>query len=223
MPKVSSCILFKIYHILYQSFGPQQWWPGETTIEIMVGAILTQNTNWKNVEKAIENLKQEKALSVVALRQISIKKLAFLIKPAGYFNVKAARLKSFIDFLFFEYSGNLKKMGQERLPVLREKLLAVKGIGPETADSILLYAFEKPVFVVDTYTKRFLLRHHFIKEDASYYQVQEFFMSRLLPDVKMFNEFHALIVRLGKEYCKTKPLCGACPLKERGYFDVRKK
>ncbi|HPN88069.1 MAG TPA: endonuclease III domain-containing protein [Candidatus Omnitrophota bacterium] len=218
MPKVSSCILFKIYHILYQSFGPQQWWPGETQIEIIVGAILTQNTNWKNVEKAIKNLKDHRVLTPMSLARISLKKLAFLIKPSGYFNVKALRIKNFIHFLFSEYQGSLKKMAKDQWPVLRQKLLDIKGIGPETADSILLYAFYKPVFVIDAYTKRFLLRHRLIQKDAGYDQVQDIFMSYLPHDVKMFNEFHALIVRLGKDFCKTTPLCEKCPLKEKGIY-----
>ena len=216
MPKSSQNILQKVYQILYRSFGPQYWWPGETQIEIIVGAILTQNTNWKNVEKAIENLKRHKVLTALSLRRIPVQELALLIKPAGYFNVKASRLKSFVDFLFSEYSGNLKKMGQEKCPVLREKLLEVKGIGPETADSILLYAFNKPVFVVDAYTKRFLLRHQWIDGSFDYRRVQELFMSQLSPEIKMFNEYHALIVRLGKNYCKTSPACEQCPLKDLG-------
>ncbi|NCB50212.1 MAG: endonuclease III domain-containing protein, partial [Alphaproteobacteria bacterium] len=145
-------ILTKMYDSLYRSFGPQHWWPGETSFEVIIGAILTQNTNWNNVEKAILNLRRKKLLTPLSLRRVPEDQLALLIKPAGYFNVKADRLKCFIEFLFVAYEGDLKRMGQEKWPVLRKKILSVKGIGPETADSILLYAFNKPIFVVDAYT-----------------------------------------------------------------------
>ncbi len=198
---------------MYSNFGRQYWWPADSVFEVMVGAILTQNTNWANVKKAINNLKKHKALSVEKLRKMPAQRLAALIRPAGYFNIKALRLKNLINFLFERYAADIKKMRRIDTPFLRQELLSVNGIGPETADSILLYAFNKPVFVVDAYTKRILSRHGIVKDSAEYYQVQGLFMKNLKSDVKLFNEYHALLVRLGKDYClKTKQKCGACPL-----------
>ena len=200
--------------MLYAGFGPRHWWPGDTKIEIIIGAILTQNTAWANVEKAIGNLKREKVLSVSRLSGISEKKLARLIRPSGYYNIKANRIKNFLRFLNTRYSGSIDKMFGSRLYKLREELLAVKGIGRETADSILLYAGNKPVFVVDAYTKRVFSRHGFIKEDADYEEAQSLFMDNLWKDKGLFNEFHALIVELGKSVCKSKkPLCSLCPIR----------
>ncbi len=216
-----SKILPKIYERLFKTFGPQAWWPAQSPFEVIVGAILTQNTNWGNVEKALTNLKQKNLLSPELLHKIPIKKLTLLIRPAGYFNVKTKRLKSFIHFLFENYNGDLKKMGQEETEVLRQKLLSVNGIGPETADSILLYAFHKPIFVVDSYTKRILYRHDLIDKDDDYHSVQKIFMSSLALDEKMFNEYHALLVRVAKDYCKTKPQCEQCPLNDI-HFSLRK-
>ena len=201
-----------IYSKLYKAFGPQHWWPGETPFEVSVGAILTQNTNWGNVEKAIDNLKREGKLNASAIRKITPERLAALIKPAGYFNVKAKRLKHFVEFLWEEYGGRMAKMKEEGMDVMREKLLDVNGIGPETADSILLYALERPVFVIDAYTKRVLSRHNIMDHDAIYDSFQELFHSNLKRDFRLFNEYHALLVRLAKEYCRTKPRCGECPL-----------
>jgi len=217
MGKVLRSTLGQMYTRLFEAFGPQQWWPAQTQFEVIVGAILTQNTNWGNVEKALVNLKSKNLLSAHAFQNISQRKLAALIKPAGYFNVKAKRLKNFISFLFKEYNGHLRKMRKEERSTLREKLLAVNGIGPETADSILLYAFDMPVFVVDAYTKRILTRHNIIGIDEDYHAVQEKFMKALKCDTQMFNEYHALIVRLGKEYCKPKPLCEQCTLNNFHY------
>ena len=205
-------MLKRIYRELYSTFGPQKWWPGETAFEVIVGAILTQNTNWKNVEKAIVNLKSARVLSPQALHKIPAAKLAALIKPVGYFNIKAKRLKNFLSFLYKEYGGKLARMEREDLPVLRRKLLGVNGIGPETADSILLYAFDKPSFVVDAYTKRIFSRHKIISRDIDYSALQELFAKNLKTDVKMFNEYHALIVRLGKDFCQAKAKCEQCPL-----------
>lgn len=205
---------YSIYQKLYSYFGAQHWWPGETPFEVMVGAILTQNTNWLNVEKAINNLKRHKLLEPHKLYRISNKRLALFIKPAGYFNVKTTRLKAFLNFIFNSYYGNLKKMSLINARDLRRQLLSINGIGPETADSMLLYALNKPVFVVDVYTRRILLRHRLIKDDASYDEIQNLFMKNLHPDVKLFNEYHALLVRLGKGLClKNKPKCDICPLK----------
>ncbi len=206
-------LLMKIYLELYRAYGPRHWWPGETSFEVMVGAILTQNTSWRNVEKAILRLKGKGMLSPEGIHQLKKSELASLIKSSGYFRIKADRLKSFINFLFEEYGGNLKKMKRERLGRLRGKLLGVKGIGPETADSILLYGLKKPIFVVDAYTKRILSRHGVISEKASYEEVQRVFMDHLPHNEKLFNEYHALFVHLGKTLCKKKPKCDLCPIK----------
>lgn len=212
MNQTTQKCLETIYKKLFERFGPQSWWPAETKFEVIIGAILTQNTNWGNVEKALVNLKQARVLNPFALRQISISKLARLIKPSGTFNIKAKRLKNFIRFFYKEYGGDLGMMAREPLDFLRKKILAVDGIGPETADSILLYACDHPVFVVDAYTKRIFFRHHLVREEADYYQIQKIFMSHLPADAQLFNEHHALIVRLGKDFCRTKPLCELCPL-----------
>jgi endonuclease-3 related protein len=202
-----------IYKTLYEAFGPQHWWPGETPFEIAVGAILTQNTNWGNVEKAINNLKTAKALRAKQIEELPIGSLAALIRPAGYFNVKAVRLKAFVHFLIGNYRGSMKKMKDEGLHSLRQKLLSVHGIGPETADSILLYALGKPVFVIDAYTKRVLSRHMIMDHGMSYEEFQLLFHTSLRKDWRLFNEYHALFVAVGKNYCKPKPRCDRCPLK----------
>ncbi|MGD1043483.1 MAG: endonuclease III domain-containing protein [Sedimentisphaerales bacterium] len=204
--------LKEIYDLLLERFGPQDWWPGDTPFEVIVGAILTQNTNWANVEKAITNLKNAKVLSPDKLHSIDVKKLAELIRPAGYFNIKAKRLKNFLDWFFENYSGELKNLENMRTAELRQELLSVKGIGPETADSILLYALNRLVFVVDAYTARICSRHHLIDEGADYFQIQEMFESNLPSDIQLFNEYHALIVHLGKDFCKPMPKCEECPL-----------
>jgi endonuclease-3 related protein len=196
-------------------FGPQHWWPGDGPFEIMVGAILTQNTNWLNVEKAINNLKDNNLLSPKRLFKLTDAKLAGLIRPAGYYNLKARRLKNFLNFFIGRYQGSVKKISKSKTDSLRKELLGVNGIGPETADSILLYALNKPVFVVDAYTKRILLRHKLVKEEAAYEEIQDLFRQSLKRDVKLFNEYHALLVRIGKEFCsKNKPKCLCCPLTE---------
>lgn len=205
--------LVKIYKKLYAAFGPQRWWPGDSPFEVMVGAILTQNTNWLNVEKAIGNLKKHKTLALNKLSRMPQRRLSTLIRPAGYYNIKAERLKGLFNFLVSQYRGNIKKMAAARARRLRRELLGVKGIGPETADSILLYALDKPVFVVDAYTKRVLFRHGLISEKADYSRVQDLFMRNLKHDRRLFNEYHALLVRLGKDFClKSKPKCASCPL-----------
>jgi len=206
--------LMEIYRRLYERFGPQGWWPADGPFEVIVGAILTQNTAWRNVERAIGNLKEEGLLDPWALLEVDEGELASLIRPAGYYNVKSKRLKAFIRYFCEKYQGNLEKMFQRPLPQLREELLGVDGIGPETADSILLYAGGRPVFVVDAYTRRALSRHHIIEEGATYQEVQELFMKNLPHDVELFKEYHALFVRLGKTHCRPKPLCEGCPLKD---------
>jgi endonuclease-3 related protein len=204
--------LNEIYELLLARFGGQGWWPGETAFEIMVGAILAQNTNWANVEKAIGNLKVTGCLSVEKIHSLSHEELAALIKPAGYFNIKANRLRNFIDWLREKYDGDIEFMAQSGTDTLREELLGVKGIGPETADSILLYALDREIFVVDAYTARIAVRHGLIEPNADYHELQELFQSNLPDDVKLFNEFHALIVQTGKNFCRPKPKCEACPL-----------
>ena len=205
--------LNRIFLRLYSSFGPQNWWPADSSFEVIVGAILTQNTNWANVEKAILSLKEKKYLNPERLLKLSLHRLAVLIKSAGYYNVKATRLKNFIRFFFSYYSADLKRMGAQDLVTLRRQLLAVKGIGPETADSILLYALNKPIFVIDAYTKRIFSRHRLLKEDVAYEQAQDIFMRNIKNDTKLFNEYHALLVKLGKDYCrKHNPKCEICPL-----------
>ena len=210
-------LILKFYQKLYRHFGPQHWWPGETPFEVMVGAILTQNTAWKNVERAIENLKRENALSPEEINKMNIEKLAQLIKPSGFYNLKAKRLKSFIERFMEDFNGDIQEMKKLEKHTLREWLLSIPGIGRETADSIILYAIEKPIFVVDAYTRRILSRHGFIKGDEDYDEIQEIFHKNLPVDTGLYNEYHALIVRLGKEYCRKKnPLCETCPL--RDYF-----
>ncbi|MDA8431936.1 MAG: endonuclease III domain-containing protein [Nitrospiraceae bacterium] len=204
--------LSEIYKKLYKAFGPRDWWPGDTPFEVAVGAILTQNTNWGNVEKAIANLKHHGKLSASAIYNLPADGLASLIRPAGYFNIKAKRLKHFVDLLVREYGGSMAKMKKAGPEVIREKLLSVNGIGPETADSIILYALEKPVFVIDAYTKRVLSRHNILDHDLSYEAFQALFHENLERDVQMFNEYHALIVTVAKKHCRTKPLCEGCPL-----------
>jgi endonuclease-3 related protein len=202
-----------IYRTLYRVYGPRHWWPGDTAFEIMVGAILTQNTSWKNVEKAIQKLKKKKVLNPEGLHCLKKSQLASLIKSSGTFRIKADRLESFVNFLFEEYAGNLRKMRRERPETLRAKLLQINGIGPETADSILLYGLKKPVFVVDAYTRRILSRHGIVSEKTNYEEIQNLFTNHLPKDEKLFNEYHALIVHLGKNVCKKSPRCDKCPLK----------
>jgi len=202
-----------IYASLYGYYGAQNWWPAESELECIIGTILTQNTTWKNVEKAINQLKQQGLISIERLNNISTDNLAQIIRSSGYFNQKAIKIKNFISFLNEHYSGNLDEMLGEELYTLREKLLGIKGIGPETADSIILYAAKKPLFVIDAYTYRILSRHGLIAEDSSYQEMQELFMDSLPDDPKLFNEYHALLVKVGKEHCKKKsPVCSGCPL-----------
>lgn len=203
-----------IYRKLYRAYGPRHWWPGETPFEVMVGAILTQNTSWKNVEKAIQKLKEKKVLNPEGIHRLKKSQLASLIKSSGTFRIKADRLKSLVNFLFEEYDGDLRKMRREEPGALRTKLLRIKGIGPETADSILLYGLNKPVFVVDAYTRRILSRHGIVSEKATYEEIQNLFMNHLPHDERLYNEYHALLVHLGKTVCKKKPKCDICPLKK---------
>lgn len=215
-------IIYKIYKRLFSYYGAQNWWPGEDPFEIAIGAILTQNTNWTNVEKAIKNLKDAKVLNPKKLHEIPRVKLAELIRPAGYYNVKTERLKAFVRFLITEFSGDMERMRTEEGLSLRKKLLSVHGIGPETADSILLYALNKPVFVIDAYTKRVLSRHGIMSYKATYDEYQKLFHKELDEDVSLFNEFHALIVRVGKDFCRSTPKCEKCPLNLNILFPDKK-
>jgi len=207
-------ILTQIYQLLFDRFGPQYWWPGDTQFEIITGAILTQNTSWANVEKAIANLKSADRLSPERLYHLDALRLAELIRPAGYFNIKAKRLKSFLNWLFENYDGSLSNLESLDTSRLRDELLAIKGIGCETADSILLYAFGRPIFVVDAYTARVAVRHGLIEPGADYEQLRELFQLNLPEDVQLFNEYHALLVRVGKEFCRPKARCPGCPLEK---------
>lgn len=211
MPSRSETIR-RLYQAFSGSLGPSHWWPGETPFEVAVGAILTQNTNWRNVERAIANLKGAGALTVSGLRALSLATLEDLIRPAGYFRIKAARLRNFLEFLEQQGATSLEQLVGADLDSLRQGLLSVRGIGPETADSILLYALGKPVFVVDAYTVRMFGRHGLIPEVTDYHEVQDIAQTALPREVQDYNEFHALIVRAAKEWChKTKPGCAGCP------------
>ena len=208
-----------IFKRLYSVFGAQHWWPADSRFEVIVGTILTQNTSWLNVKKAISNLKKEKVLSPQKLYGLKFSKLARLIKPAGYYNIKAKRLKFFLKFFFRHHQASTKKLALVKTDKLRQELLLVNGVGPETADSILLYALDKPVFVIDAYTKRIFSRHGLLKEKASYAEAQNLFSQHLKKEVKLFNEYHALIVRLAKDFCrKTKPRCQVCPLGNKKFY-----
>lgn len=206
-------VLQEFYEEMSTALGPMKWWPAKTPFEVIVGAILTQNTAWTNVKLALGNLRRERLLTPRAMARVPQSKLARLIRSSGYFRQKARKLKAFLEFLGAEYGGSLTRMFASPTAELREKLLAVHGIGPETADSILLYAGRHPIFVVDAYTKRFLARHSVTPEKASYDEVQQLFMRHLPADQAYFNEYHALIVNVGKNWCRARePRCGECPL-----------
>lgn len=205
--------LMQAYERLLDAFGPQHWWPGESPFEIMVGAVLVQNTAWRNVEGAIANLREAHLMEPRALYAVPPEELAELIRPAGYYQVKAKRLRHLLKFLIDEYDGSLEQMFRTDVATLREQLLAIHGIGPETADAILLYAAGKPTFVVDTYTHRVLARHGWIGYDADYHEIKDRCESALPADASLYNEYHALLVRVGKEFCRrSAPRCEECPL-----------
>jgi endonuclease-3 related protein len=208
--------LIEIYRDLRRRFGHRNWWPGETPFEVCVGAILTQNTSWTNVEKAIRNIKSAGLMDARRLFKAGKGRVARLIRPAGYFNVKAERLLVFLRVLIRDYGGDAGNIGSLGPVRAREVLLGIKGIGPETADSMLLYAMGLPVFVVDAYTKRIFSRLGFIPGGAEYHDVRKFFMENLPRDVGLYNDYHAQIVELGKNFCrKTRPKCGECPVRRR--------
>jgi endonuclease III related protein len=213
-PLPAQPVLHAYYHALFAAHGPQHWWPGRTRFEVIVGAILTQNTSWTNVERAITALRKEKLLTVEAMERVSLRKLARLIRSSGYFRQKARKLKEFVGFLRSQHHGSLSKMFQTPTAVVREQLLAVHGIGPETADSILLYAGNHPVFVVDAYTRRILQRHGLARGKESYEDIRTLFEKSLPANRQLFNEYHALIVHAGKHFCRAKaPLCSSCALR----------
>lgn len=205
--------LLKIYELLNGYFGDLHWWPAESPFEVMVGAVLIQNTAWTNVEKAISALKKNHYLTPEALHGIDEAILSGVIRPSGYYRLKAKRLKSLVSFFINEYSGSIDAMSREDSTILREKLLAVRGVGPETADSILLYACRKPVFVSDAYTKRILQRHQMIQEGTDGSTIRALFMSHLPNNVLLYNQFHALLVQTGKQFCRKIPKCNLCPLR----------
>jgi len=199
-----------VYHWLFAANGRQHWWPGDSNFEIMVGAVLTQNTSWANVEKAIANLKGAKALSPRAIAKAHPKRVAVWLKPSGYFNIKAKRLRAMCRWLIEQ--GGARKLARLSTHDLRHALLAVHGIGPETADDILLYAFRRPVFVIDAYTRRIFHRLGLIHGNEDYETLRRLFESKLGPDARLFNEYHALIVIHGKDVCKKRPRCDRCCL-----------
>jgi endonuclease-3 related protein len=206
-----------LYEDLYSHYGPQHWWPGDSVFEIMVGAVLTQNTAWTNVERAIGNLKSHDLLFPDGIGRLDREKLAQLIRPAGYFNVKAQRLHNLCEFL--QAQGGETSLSRMADGPLRESLLGVNGVGPETADDIMLYAFERPVFVIDAYTRRLFSRIGLIAGDENYEKLRSFFESNLESNVDLFNEYHALIVSHAKNICTRNPRCFQCCIKQRcDYF-----
>jgi endonuclease-3 related protein len=206
--------LGRVYRRLLRAFGPAGWWPGDSAIEVCLGAILTQNTSWKNVERALGELRARGVLSWEGLRGVPVARLARLLRPSGTYNVKARRVRAFLDLLGREYGGRAERLAGEETGVLRQKLLAVKGIGPETADSIVLYAAGGTVFVIDAYTRRVFSRLGLVRGDEPYEDIQAFFMRRLPADAALFNDYHAQVVRLAKDVCRARPRCDACPLRD---------
>ncbi|MCL5109356.1 MAG: hypothetical protein M1401_10905 [Chloroflexi bacterium] len=206
-------LLLDIYRRLLSCHGPQGWWPGESAFEVVVGAILTQATAWSNVERAIANLQAAGALSPAGLYDLGEERLAELVRPSGYFNQKARKLRAFLAVLWQEYGGDLERLWSLPAGELRERLLVIHGVGPETADSICLYAAGKPSFVVDAYTRRVFSRLGLVAEAATYDQMRGLFMENLPAEAPLFNEFHALVVKQGKDVCRKRaPRCGDCCL-----------
>ena len=205
--------LMDFYSAMSERLGPMRWWPAKSPFEVIVGAILTQNTSWTNVERAMENLRKERLLTQGAMGRVPVQRLGTLIRSSGYFRQKAKKLKAFVRFVQNEFGGSLKRMFAVPTLELRDKLLGVHGIGPETADSILLYAGNHPIFVVDAYTRRILTRHDVTEESSAYDEIRGHFEKNLPRDARLYNEYHALIVNTGKNWCRTKnPKCAECPL-----------
>lgn len=207
--------VYDFYHILFKYYGPQYWWPAQSSFEVMVGAVLTQNTSWDNVEKAINNLKEKRLLNIDKINSLSEQQLALEIKSAGFYRAKAKYLKALVGYLIRKYNGKISLMKKEPLAKLRNELLNIYGIGKETADSILLYALSKPIFVVDAYTKRIFSRHLLIKPNTGYDELQKFMTDNLPYSINVYKEYHALLVRLGKDFCQKTPKCSGCPLRDR--------
>jgi len=205
--------LEELYKKLRDNFGYLNWWPGDTKVEIVVGAILTQNTAWKNVEKAIKNLKERKMLSLERLASAKLKQLEDAIRPSGFYKQKAKRLSNLFKYIKANYS-TLERFFDKDKNELRNELLNLNGIGNETADSIVLYAAEKPTFVIDAYTRRIMNRVYGIDEEIEYNKLKEYFESRLRPDLELYKDFHAQFVELGKMFCKKKPMCDECPIRD---------
>jgi endonuclease-3 related protein len=211
----TSDTLMAMYQAMRQRLGHQAWWPGDTPLEICLGAILTQNTSWHNVERALDNLRREDLIGVEALDALSTEQLAAYIRPAGYYNIKAKRLKNFLHMVAGDFDGDIDALLALDAESLRERLLAVSGIGRETADSMVLYAARKPSFVVDAYTFRIMLRHGIIGVDDDYESIKELFESSLETDVELWNDYHAQLVAVGKDWCRPRnPRCDGCPLNE---------
>ena len=206
--------LLDIYSRLFNFFGPQHWWPAEDPFEVMVGAILTQSTAWRNVEKAISNLKTAGVLSPVKLRSLGTMEIAVLIRPSGYYNAKSRKLKALAEWLGDGYGDDIARMSAQDTDKLRRHLLSVYGVGPETADSIILYVANQPVFVIDAYTRRIITRMGLAPGEESYQAYQALLMNNLPGDAKLFNEYHALLVQLGKKVCRKLPLCAQCCLSD---------
>jgi endonuclease-3 related protein len=209
--------LLRLYDRLHRRYGPQRWWPTRSRFEIVVGAILTQNAAWRNAERAIARLRAAGVLDLRGVLALPAARLPLLIRASGTFRVKAGRLRAFARHVARRHRGRLGRLLALPLPALRAELRGIAGIGPETADAIALYAAGRPIFVVDAYTRRILARHRLVAPDADYATVQTLFMAHLPHDPALFNEFHALLVRAGKEHCRTRPRCEGCPLR----FDLR--
>jgi len=204
--------LRQIYERLWRAYGPQHWWPARTRVEIVIGAILTQNTAWSNVERALDNLRRAKVLTWSGLRNLPTSELAKLIRPSGSYDVKAKRLRSFVRYLWENHNGSLRSLLRGELELVRRRLLSIHGIGPETADAILLYAGNRPGFVVDAYTRRVLRRHFLCNEKDGYETIRSLFHTALSADAALFNEYHALLVAVGKKHCRSRARCEGCPL-----------
>ena len=208
-------LLPRYYSVLRARFGPQQWWPARTRLEVILGAILTQNTTWHNATLALRNLRKSRLLSWQALRHACLSGLEACVRPSGFYRQKARTIRDFVDWLSREHAGSLDRLFSLSTDELRRRLLDLRGLGPETADAIILYAARRPLFVADAYTRRVLARHGFVSDAADYDQTQEFLHAHLPPDTSLFNEFHALLVAVGKKHCKPQsPRCAGCPLEE---------
>ncbi len=215
--------LVQFYDVMTKHFGPMHWWPGDTPFEVIIGAILTQNTAWTNVEKCITAIKNDNAMDPYSMHVMPDEILKEMIRSSGYYNQKTKKIRAFLDFFHSTYNADIDAMKRQPIEILRPQLLSLFGIGPETADSILLYALDKPVFVIDAYTRRILSRHHLINPSADYETIRSLFEDNLDRDVQLYNEYHALIVNLGKDFCGTKPRCEKCPLRQFLRDDEQKK